>query len=302
MHPSTPDRRRRTGMTLVELVIVISIIGVLFTLFVPAIQRSREAARRAHCQNNLRQLGVGLLNYHDTHNTLPSGWTGVAEGRPAALAGPGWGWACQVLPQLDNLAVVTMIRFDQSIMSVSNQQVRTLDISVFRCPSGRSDPTWLISGAELSGLSIASSNYVGAFGSQGWDDTAARRVGRTLVGDGVFFHNSSTKFSDIADGLSNTVLVGERAGEVGRNLPSTWVGVVPGLDNAVARVVGTGETVPGTWSRPGRGFDSGHVAAVGAGAHFIFGDGRVEFVSDRITAAVFRALMSRSGGELTPGY
>ena len=297
MHPSTPCRRRRTGLTLVELVIVIGIIGVLLTLFVPAIQRSRETARRVHCQNNLRQLAVALHNYHDVHTTLSSGWTGVAEGRPAALAGPGWGWACQLLPQLDNWRGGTMVRFDRPIMSVSNQQVRTFDMPVFRCPSGRSEPTWLI-----SGLSIASSNYVGAFGSQGWDDTVAQRVGRPLAGDGVFFHNSSTKFSDIADGLSNTVLVGERAGEVGRNLPSTWVGVVPGLDNAVARVVGTGETVPGTWSRPGRGFDSGHVAGIGAGAHVIFGDGRVEFVSDRITAAVFRALMSRAGSELTPGY
>lgn len=289
---------RRRGITLVEFLVVIGIIGVLLTLMFPAIHRSREAALRTRCQNNLKQIGLSLHNYHDLHNTLPMGWTGVTSGTPAALGGPGWGWGAQLLPHLDQTPLLDTTRFDLPIVSASNELVRTADISVFRCPTDGSGSTWRLTGARLSSVRIASSNYVGAFGSEGWDAKAANRVGVTLEGDGVFYHNSSTHFVDIIDGLSGTVLAGERVSDVMANRRSTWVGVVPGAVNAIARVVGTGETTPGKTSKRVRGFSSGH----GSGAYFLFGDGRVQYVDGRIAEEIFRALMSRAGGELTRGY
>jgi prepilin-type processing-associated H-X9-DG protein len=289
---------RRRGITLVEFLVVIGIISVLLTLMFPAIHRSREAARRTQCQNNLKQIGLALHNYHDLHNTLPMGWTGVTSGMPAALGGPGWGWGAQLLTNLEQAPLRDTTRFDLPIVSASNELVRTAELTVFLCPTDGSGSSWRLTGARLSSVRISRSNYVGAFGSEGWDAKAASRVGVTLEGDGVFYHNSSTHFVDIIDGLSGTVLAGERVSDVMANRRSTWVGVVPGVENAIARVVGTGETTPGKPSKRVRGFSSDH----GSGAYFLFGDGRVQYVDGRIAEEIFRALMSRAGGELTRGY
>ena len=297
-HPLMPAASRRRGITLVEFLVVISIIGVLLMILFPAVHRSREAARRTQCQNNLKQIGLSLHNYHDLHNSLPSGWVGVTGGNASALGGPGWAWGAQLLPQLDQSPLDDTAQFDQPIVSSANEMIRTAEIEVFRCASDRSEPTWRLSGARLSAVRIASSNYVGAFGSRGWDDLKAQRQGQQLVGDGVFYHNSSTRFLDIIDGLSGTVLAGERANDVVQNRHSTWVGVVPGAENAIARVVGSGETTPGSDTKQSRGFSSKH----GRGAYFLFGDGRVQYVDGRIAEVIFESLMSRARGELTQGY
>ncbi len=295
--PETIDAGCRRGLTLVELLVVIVIIGVLLTILFPAIQRSRHAARRMQCQNHLVQIGLALHNYHGIHNTLPPGWTGVTDGKPAALGGPGWGWAAQLLGMLDQEPLSELTSFDQPIASGVNKRARTAEVFVFRCPADQSEPTWRM-GPPLSNLRIAGSNYVGAFGSRGWDEAAARRVGQTLRGDGVFSHNSSTRFVDVTDGISSTVLVGERASDAERNQHATWVGVVPEVENAIARVVATGETIPATRPGQARGFSSNH----GTGAMFLFGDGRVLYVDGRIAGNIFSAVMSRAGGELAPGY
>tara|TARA_B100000029_G_scaffold291764_1_gene285326 strand:+ start:222 stop:1076 length:855 start_codon:yes stop_codon:yes gene_type:complete len=284
-------------MTLIELLVVIGIIGVLLTLLFPAVHQSRASARRTQCQNNLKQLGLALHNYHDLHNALPPGWVGTRGRSPSALAGPGWGWGAQLLPQLDQGPLGETIQYDQAIVATANKQARTANITVFRCPSGSVEPTWRLSGARLASVRVSSANYVGAFGSLGWDDRKAERDGVTLRGDGVFSHNSSTRFVDVVDGLSGTVLAGERASDAFRNRPATWVGVVPGAENAIGRVVGTGESGPGRGVQ-GRDFSSDH----GDGAYFLFGDGRVQFVNGQISEVVFRALMSKATGELTPGY
>jgi len=297
-HDLMPAPNRRRGITLVEFLVVISIIGVLLMILFPAVHRSREAARRTQCQNNLKQIGLALHNYHDIHNSLPSGWTGVSGGNPSALGGPGWGWGSQLLPQIDQFPLRETTRFDLPIVSSVNEMIRTAEIEVYRCPSDRTEPTWRLSGARLSAVRIASANYVGAYGSRGWDDLTAERQGQQLKGNGVFYHNSSTQFLDIIDGLSGTVLAGERASSSQQNRHSTWVGVVPGAENAIARVVATGETTPGTRSKRARGFNSNH----GTGAYFLFGDGRVKYVDGRIAEAIFQSLLSRAGGELTPGY
>ena len=88
--------RRRAGFTLIELLVVIAIIGVLVALLLPAVQAAREAARRARCLHQLKQIGLALLNYHDAHDALPSGYTYA----PGYRSG-GFGWGAMILPHLE---------------------------------------------------------------------------------------------------------------------------------------------------------------------------------------------------------
>ena len=90
-------RKHRCGFTLIELLVVIAIIAVLIALLLPAVQQAREAARRSQCKNNLKQMGLGLHNYHETMNTFPMGMSGW----PFTLDGELWGWGTMILPQLD---------------------------------------------------------------------------------------------------------------------------------------------------------------------------------------------------------
>ncbi|HTI49623.1 MAG TPA: DUF1559 domain-containing protein, partial [Planctomycetaceae bacterium] len=94
------SKSRFRGFTLIELLVVIAIIGVLVALLLPAVQQAREAARRAQCKNNLKQLGLALHNYHDTANTLPPGWISGNAG-VTATGCSGWGWGTMILPNLD---------------------------------------------------------------------------------------------------------------------------------------------------------------------------------------------------------
>ena len=130
------SRRSTTrGFTLIELLVVIAIVAVLVALILPAVQQAREAARRTQCKNNLKQIGLGLFEYHNTNRNLPPGWVGVKHGRPATDGYNGWGWASMILPQIEEQSLFRSIDFTSAMVDPVNAPARLRRLSVFRCPS-----------------------------------------------------------------------------------------------------------------------------------------------------------------------
>ena len=289
----------RPGFTLIELLVVIAIIAILIALIMPAVQQAREAARRMQNRNNLKQIGIALHNYHGTADMFPPGWVGVTGTRPDVEGRSGFGWGTFILPMLEQRPLYQRIDFSGSILSVSNSIARSTYLPLFRNPSDSAPNFWRIRD-ESTGVVLASlptANYAGCFGNGGLDDCEGLAAGRTCRGNGIFYHNSSTRFRDITDGTSNTFLVGGRRTRLDRNPEwhTTWVGVVPGGQEAIARVLGVAEHNPGSPLTHQDDFSSPHIGGVA----FLFGDGRVRFISKNINHGVFQGLATRSGNEPT---
>ena len=297
-------RSSKKGFTLVELLVVIAIIGVLVALLLPAVQAAREAARRAECSNNLKQIGLGLHNFHDTYERLPAGW--VSED-PSEIDGePGWGWAAYLLPFIEqNNLKQGYIHLHHHIDDEDNAQARATYLDIYTCPSDFSnDHTFVIHSHHGGDIELAKANYVGSFGTREIEEAP-------LAGDGVFFQNSRVRLADMIDGTSNTFLAGERSSAAGH---STWVGVVHGDELAPARVVGSAHHPPGNGIIRGDGdfqghghddddhHDEGHLDDFSSmhpgGAMFVLGDGSVTFVASNIDEIAYRATATRAGGEV----
>ena len=300
---------RRSAFTLVELLVVIAIIGLLVALLLPAVQAAREAARATQCKNNLKQIGLAIHLYHDTLGVLPPGW--AASGAPD---GPnGWGWAARILPQMEQVPLHNQVRFDLRIMNPANEAARGVVIPTYICPTDPSAETVdvlltpPIQTAPPDGplhfhppephrFPFAKSNYAGVFGTLEIAEAPSD-------GNGTFFHNSRLKLASISDGLSNTLIVGERSsvpgtietftGTMHYVQTSLWPGVIPEANDAFARVVGSTDHTP---SHPDRHFDdfsSGHPS----GTHFLLGDGSVQRVDNSIDLAVYQAMATRAAGD-----
>ncbi|MCI0463688.1 MAG: DUF1559 domain-containing protein [Gemmataceae bacterium] len=287
----TESRRRgRPGITLIELLVVLAILAVLIGLLLPAVHQAREAARRVHCRNHLKQIGLALHGYHDTWQTLPPGWVAYhpRTGRPDPEGEPGWGWAARILPYLEQANVWQgLIDPQLPITHPRHRAARLTVLPVFRCPSDIGPDTFHLEPEHGSGplVELAKSNYVGVFGTFDVENNPGS-------GDGTFYHQSRTRFADIRDGLSHTLLVGERASVLGG---STWVGVVPGGREAMDRVVGICNHPPNYADDEGEldNFSSFH----SRGTQFLFADGSVDWVTEHIALPVYQALATRAGGE-----
>jgi len=284
--------RQHKAFTLVELLVVIAIIGILVSLLLPAVQAAREAARRMSCYNNLKQIGLALHNYHDTHKSLPMGWIGVdpATRQPHALGQPGWGWAARVLPFLEQSNTESLLKGDLPITDPSNLAARSTHLALYRCPSDANSQDFFDITGSMPTVRIPVANYVGMAGTQELENCEPLPIGVQCRTDGIFYHNSSTQFRDITDGLSNTFMVGERNSKIDK---STWVGSIPGADEGFARFLGIADHAPNTVGAHLDDLSSYHPA----GTNFVIADGSVRLITETIDLTVYQALATTRGGE-----
>jgi len=279
----------RRGFTLVELLVVISIIGSLVALLLPAMQAAREAARRTSCTNNLRQMGVALATYHDSFATLP----------PAVLED--WGgspylhtWMVFVLPYLEETSLFRQYDFSQGQNAEANRPVVSQPLSIYSCPSSDS--------AQYEGDGhFAKGDYAASSGVE------------PVVNGGPMYPASRVRFKKITDGLSKTLLVGElyyhNLGWA-RGSAAGTTGGGGGGGAAFSRGVSRWWSCNSPCAQPGLNppntncnnhceqrfqFSSPH----SGGVYFLYCDGHVEFVSDAIELAALKAFTTIAGDEVS---
>lgn len=299
----------RAAFTLVELLVVITIIGILTALLFPAVQFAREAARRAECANHLKQLGLAMHQYHHNVGAFPFGFSTLEQS-----------WHAMLLPFIEQQALYNTLIFQESgpgnwdSGSANTKACQTV-IPVFRCPSmavplhvDHDIPYRVPSSYNGIASSLAASDDLSTVPA-GYPRVALEQIDL----DGTFFGNSSIRFADITDGTSNTVFLGEmhtdpnfrKDGQsmdywhIGLPHTANWVpGGIGGTEysEGIASTLGPlnawkDQTVPGVLMEIS--FGSYHPG----GAMFGFIDGSVRFVGEHIERSVYRGLGSRNGSE-----
>ena len=262
--------RPRAGFTLIELLVVIAIIAVLIALLLPAVQSAREAARRAQCINNLMQIGLALKTYETAHEVLPPGV--IDPGGPIKNQAKGHhiGWIPQVLPHMDQRNIFNHLNFDLGAYDPENGTARGIAINVLLCPSESRTGRW-------------ASSYAGCH-----HDVEAP-IAET--NHGVLFLNSAVRTEDVADGLSNTIFLGEKLTD-----PNDlgWISGTKSTLRNTGSPIGTPLPATAKLPDPVGTFGSVHPGGINVG----FGDGSVKFLKTSINSEVYRLLGNRADGEM----
>lgn len=317
------SRPRLAGFTLVELLVVIAIIGVLVALLLPAVQAAREAARRTQCMNNLKQLALGVHNYNDANRVFPAG----------ARSSNNLAWRCFILPFIEEQNLHDLMEsygaFNTGVIrgNTNNEGdnkanlIATTKVDGFLCPSSDYLLTTKTSNWLTDGRKQYVSHYIGVAGAigeispgryytskfAGSPDTFKTNYGGFAL-NGILILNGSVKAKTVTDGLSKTLLIGEKQN-----------GAVDGW-TAGAYISGTGDPLTGnhassTTTRatpaiknvsfainyPDIDLDNDNHYAFGSahagGAQFAMADGAVVFVQEDIEMTLYKAICSRNEGE-----
>ncbi|TWU41817.1 DUF1559 domain-containing protein [Novipirellula artificiosorum] len=300
----TPAEQHRHGFTLVELLVVISIIGVLVGLLLPAVQSARAAARRMSCSNNSKQFALAIHNYHSAFNTFPSG--SIVSDRN----GYSWGMISQLLPFMEQTAKFETLDFSKgrcgqqikNLQAIGATDPSSQPISILLCPSDVNSNRSLLSGPTgplpLSGDCgvLYPVNYLGMSGSNDSDISGTYGgCGGMRDGNGIFFDESQKGFRDVLDGTSTTLLFGER------NMPEDlgWGWPICGGSECEHYLSSTMGIYEGTYDRSEYFIHLQHYwSSHEGGCHLTFVDGSVRFVPYTIDYNTYIDLSTRSGKEV----
>ncbi|MDB5311267.1 MAG: prepilin-type cleavage/methylation protein [Gemmataceae bacterium] len=254
-----PSLRRPRGFTLIELLVVIAIIAILIGLLLPAVQKVREAAARAKCENNLKQIGLAMHMYHDANSVFPPAFS-----TPAGWPQANWAWSTWILPYVEQTALFATLNPPGNAFG-SNALTTGTPLSVYLCPS---DPQSGVQNNYFSGY--AKSNY--------------------LISEQVSDGGSKINILSITDGTSNTIMAGERDAQ--RQVGGIWPGRDTGTPStSVASVIarpnwplntlyaGGVNTRPTAAADPGCTRFTWSSIHAGNGVNFVFVDGSVHFLS-----------------------
>jgi len=294
----------RKGFTLLELLVVIAVIAVLIALLVPAVQKVREAAARVHCQNNLKQIGLAVHHYHDTHNHLPTSVSPWNEGgRPPRT---GRGWILETLPFLEQGPLYSAFEPSRTGDMLGGggltkclPQMATV-IAVLACPSDGSGGKTSTLQYQWVGIPVAVTNYKGVIGTSnmggGWPDSPSGLFDgyATTSCNGLFFRNSyqlNLRLLSITDGTSNTLMVGEDVCDQNNHGAAYYANGDYASSHAPLNYFPQ-PPIPDNWPRV-MSFRSRHPG----GVNFCLADGSVRFISDSINWLLYQQLCTRAGGE-----
>jgi len=338
--------RGHRAFTLIELLVVIAIIGVLVALLLPAVQQTRESARRASCTNNLKQIGIGLHNYNDVFKNFPPGVMCGGSNPAGSTLVPdmgkhgGWAWGSFILPFCEEQALADELQIGASHVWNDNVAEGRTRVSFYLCPS---DAAPEINGQRSrwvgAGTSAGTSNYVGNAGTKtirntlfvsnshcAHDDSPENKAAAEGYYTGALFPRAPLEPHKITDGLTNTLLVGERdyeSSDHGNHEASIWIGshgagwhtepfqynFVTIFDEANANLQindydpSQPNNTPDCWPVGNCGNPYGVTDADSwssqhqGGAQFVLCDGSVRFLAETISDGTFADLCNRADGD-----
>jgi prepilin-type N-terminal cleavage/methylation domain-containing protein/prepilin-type processing-associated H-X9-DG protein len=340
MNRTYPERAKpqgRRGFTLVELLVVIAIIGVMVGLLLPAVQAAREAARRMQCSNNLKQIGLAMHNYEGTYKSMPPAMAAAdrRRGEPSGEDDDGFGWLVNLLPFVEQQALYERLAPNGHYGVLGNQAIRDqfyplvppggvmpggdTVVSSYRCPSSalpdHVPATWMVPGSDLVGGSMIPTAHPMSIGHATTDYKGA---GGSCRGDWGVLHKlweaPPTKFAEIIDGLSNTILAGESsyvttttsAGARRTTAPTafqdwpTWIGAFGSGQDETVRINGRTNSPINAQTSPARMYfainDDNAFSYHPGGAQFSFCDGSVHFVSQSVDIGTYCNMHDKRDG------